>query len=70
MPIANGNDALLALMPDSGEFVVLRVPYPMGFYAKGWTVGSTIPRLAGEEEGSRRPTARGHPFMLRRQRGD
>jgi len=37
VPIAtgNGNDALLALMPDSGKFVVLRVPYPMGFYAKG-----------------------------------
>jgi hypothetical protein len=29
----NGNDALLALV--DGKFVVLRVPYPMGFYAKG-----------------------------------
>jgi hypothetical protein len=29
----NGNDALLALV--DGRFVVLRVPYPMGFYAKG-----------------------------------
>jgi hypothetical protein len=37
VPIAtgNGNDALLALMPETGKFVVLRVPYPMGFYAKG-----------------------------------
>ena len=37
VPIAtgNGNDALLALLPDNGKFVVLRVPYPMGFYAKG-----------------------------------
>jgi hypothetical protein len=37
VPIAtgNGNDALLALLPDSGKFVVLRVPYPMGFFAKG-----------------------------------
>src|SRR5437762_8612056 len=37
VPIAtgNGNDGLLALLPDSGKFVVLRVPYPMGFYAKG-----------------------------------
>jgi len=37
VPIAtgNGNDALLALLPDSAKFVVLRVPYPMGFYAKG-----------------------------------
>jgi hypothetical protein len=37
VPIAtgNGNDALIALLPESGKFVVLRVPYPMGFYAKG-----------------------------------
>jgi hypothetical protein len=35
VPIATGNgeDALLALV--NGKFVVLRVPYPMGFYAKG-----------------------------------
>ena len=37
VPIATGNqsDALLALLPDTGKFVILRVPYPMGFYAKG-----------------------------------
>jgi hypothetical protein len=29
----NGNDALLALV--DGKFIVLRIPYPMGFYAKG-----------------------------------
>jgi hypothetical protein len=35
VPIAtgNGNDALLALV--NGKFTTLRVPYPMGFYAKG-----------------------------------
>ena len=35
VPIAtgDGNDALLALV--NGKFVVLRVPYPMGFYSKG-----------------------------------
>lgn len=35
VPIAtgNGNDALLALV--NGKFVVLRVPYPIGFFAKG-----------------------------------
>ncbi|HKD07304.1 MAG TPA: carboxypeptidase-like regulatory domain-containing protein [Bryobacteraceae bacterium] len=34
-PIAtgNGSDSLLALV--KGEFVILRVPYPMGFFAKG-----------------------------------
>jgi len=36
IPIAtgNGNDALEALDPATGKFVVLRVPYPMGFFAK------------------------------------
>ena len=33
--IGNGSDSLLALMPNSGKWVVLRLPYPMGFYAKG-----------------------------------
>ena len=37
MPIATGttSDALLALDPDSGEWVVMRVPYPLGFYSRG-----------------------------------
>lgn len=37
VPIATGNqsDALLALSPATGKFTILRVPYPMGFYAKG-----------------------------------
>jgi hypothetical protein len=36
VPIAtgNGSDSLLALSQATGKFVVLRVPYPMGFYAK------------------------------------
>ena len=36
-PIANGStsDSLLALDQDSGEWVVLRVPYPMAFYSRG-----------------------------------
>lgn len=36
IPVAtgNGSDALLALLPDSGKWVTLRVPYPMGFFAK------------------------------------
>ena len=35
MPISTGNenDALLALV--DGKWVVLRVPYPLSFYAKG-----------------------------------
>jgi hypothetical protein len=37
VPIANGttSDALLALDADAGEWIVLRVPYPLGFYSRG-----------------------------------
>ncbi len=37
VPIANGSnsDSLLALMPDTGDWVVLRVPYPQGFHSRG-----------------------------------
>jgi len=37
VPIANGtsSDSLLALLPATGEWVTLRVPYPLGFYSRG-----------------------------------
>lgn len=37
VPIVNGSgsDSLLALNPTTGEWTVLRVPYPMGFYSRG-----------------------------------
>ena len=37
IPIATGStlDSLLALDPESEEWVVLRVPYPMAFYSRG-----------------------------------
>ena len=37
IPIADGStsDSLLALDPETGEWVVLRVPYPMAFYSRG-----------------------------------
>ena len=37
IPIANGSgsDSLLALQPETGEWVVLRVPYPLGFFSRG-----------------------------------
>ena len=37
IPIANGSnsDSLLALMPDTGEWIVMRVPYPQGFHSRG-----------------------------------
>jgi len=33
MITGNGSDSLMALV--NGKFVVLRVPYPLGFFAKG-----------------------------------
>ena len=37
VPIATGttSDALLALQPDTNEWVLMRVPYPLGFYSRG-----------------------------------
>ena len=37
IPIAtgSGSDSLLALDPETGEWTVLRVPYPMAFYSRG-----------------------------------
>jgi hypothetical protein len=32
----NGSDSIQVLLPESRKWVVLRVPYPMGFYSKGF----------------------------------
>ena len=31
----SGSNSLKALIPETGEWVVLRVPYPQGFYSRG-----------------------------------
>ena len=37
VPITTGttSDALLVLLPETGEWVTMRVPYPLGFYSRG-----------------------------------
>ncbi|MYD72616.1 MAG: carboxypeptidase regulatory-like domain-containing protein [Acidobacteria bacterium] len=35
MAPGSGSDSVLALLPETGEWVVLRVPYPLGFYSRG-----------------------------------
>ena len=37
VPIATGStsDSLLAFLPEDEEFVIMRVPYPLGFYSRG-----------------------------------
>ena len=54
VPLATGNESesLLALV--DGKFLTFRVPYPMGFYAKGWMAASTMRRRAGRARGSGR----------------
>ena len=54
VPIANGSnsDSLLALDPDTGEWVVLRVPYPQGFHSRG--LDGRIDDPNGGWKGSRR----------------
>ena len=49
MSTGNLNDGIIAFA--NGRMVVLRVPYPMGFYAKGSTAASTIRRLDGRAGG-------------------
>jgi len=37
VPFVNGSgsDSLMAYLPDSGETLTFRVPYPLGFYSRG-----------------------------------
>jgi hypothetical protein len=53
VPIAtgNGNDALEALDPATGKFVVLRVPYPMGFFAKSMDARIDDPKTGWKGKG-------------------
>ena len=58
VPLAtgNGSEGLLALV--DGKFLKFRVPYPMGFYAKGMDGRSTTPRSDGKGKESGRPMPR------------
>ena len=47
----NGSDSLLALNPQSGQFTILRVPYPMGFFAKGLDGRIDDPRAGWKGKG-------------------
>ncbi len=53
VPIATGNasDSLIALLPDSKKMVTLRVPYPMGFYAKSMDARVDDPRAGWKGKG-------------------
>ena len=59
VPIATGtgSESLLALLPESRQWVVLHVPYPMGFYHRGVDGRIDDPEArAGRAGGSGRTT--------------
>ena len=64
VPIATGNlnDAQIALV--DGKFVTLRVPYPMGFYAKGLDGRIDNPRGGWKGKGIYTPIATRAPFHM------
>jgi hypothetical protein len=41
VPIINGtgSDFLIAFLPDKKEWVVMRLPYPLGFFTRGMDAG-------------------------------
>ncbi|MBI4263855.1 MAG: hypothetical protein HY657_05750 [Acidobacteria bacterium] len=47
----NGSDSLLALNPQTGQFTILRVPYPLGFFAKGLDGRIDDPRAGWKGKG-------------------
>src|SRR5262249_20504580 len=63
----NANESLLAFV--DGKFVNLRVPYPMGFYAKAWMGASMIPPRVGRGGDCGRPTAPARPSTWKAARG-
>jgi len=64
IPLAtgNGNDALLALT--NGQFTVLRVPYPMGFFAKGMDGRIDDPKAGWKGKGLWSTYATRAPFHI------
>ena len=63
----NGNDALLALV--NGKFIVLRVPYPMGFYAKGMDGRIDDPNGGWKGRGCGRTYGTRTPFHIEGRKG-
>ncbi|MGD0907825.1 MAG: carboxypeptidase-like regulatory domain-containing protein [Candidatus Acidiferrales bacterium] len=80
MATGTGSDSLIALMPDTHKWVVLRVPYPLGFYTRnlagriddasaGWKgrglwAGNEA-RNPWHQEGGRGMTPEGVHFQMR-----
>ena len=66
VPIATGttSDALLALIPETGEWVKMRVPYPLGFYSRGLDGRIDDPNAGWKGRGVWSSFNTGSPFHL------
>lgn len=49
--LGNSSDSVQALLPNTSKFVVMRVPYPMNFYAKGLDGRMDDPNAGGKGGG-------------------
>ena len=67
-PIITGNssDSLIALV--NGKFVILRVPYPLGFFAKGMDGRIDDPKAGWKGKESGPPGVRARRSTARRER--
>ena len=66
VPIATGttSDALLALEPETGEWTIMRVPYPLGFYSRGLDGRIDDPNAGWKGRGVWSSFNTGSPFHL------
>ena len=67
MSTANLNDGLVALK--DGKMVVLRVPYPLGFYAKGFDGRIDDPNAGWKGRGLWTSSGDRTPWLMRRRQG-
>ena len=65
-PLATGtsSDAILALMPKTREWIVMRVPYPLGFYTRGLDGRIDDPRAGWKGRGVWATFGTGSPWHI------
>ncbi len=64
VPLATGNLSEGLLVLDNGKWLTLRVPYPMGFYAKGLDGRIDDPKAGWKGKGIYAPIATRAPFHM------
>jgi hypothetical protein len=64
VPLATGNSAEGVLALVDGKFLTLRVPYPMGYYAKGFDGRIDNPNTGWKGKGIYTPISTRTPFHM------